>query len=60
MSPELGTSMKPKCQHRVKSMGYMGRLMDDERRMKLGQKQLRCPVCKLWFWESEFRKRKKP
>lgn len=51
--------MKPKCQHRIKRMSYIPKMMEDERRAKLGQKQRRCPICKLWFWESEFRKAKK-
>jgi len=35
-------------------MGYVAQSEDAHRRMALGQKQRRCPVCKLWFWKHEF------
>jgi hypothetical protein len=42
------------CEHYAEDWGsaYLAHAADAERRMAAGEKQRRCPVCKLWIWES--------
>jgi hypothetical protein len=35
-------------------MSYLQTSEDAERRMKAGQKQKRCPHCKLWIWPDKY------
>ena len=38
----------------------MAAVYDAERRMSKGEKQIRCPSCGLWIWESFYTRRPKP
>jgi hypothetical protein len=40
-------------------LGYREWHADADRRIKRGQKQRRCPACKLWVWNCFFHKRKR-
>jgi hypothetical protein len=44
-----------KCSHADQALPYMAAAMDAERRMAKGERQLKCPNCLRWFWESEFK-----
>lgn len=47
-------STNDRCQwHRPKTLGYVAAHEDAERRMKRGEKQTQCPVCKRWLWKHE-------
>jgi hypothetical protein len=52
------TNMKQaKCQHRTPpEMSYIRAHADAQRRMKAGEKQLRCPVCARYIWQSYYHK----
>lgn len=40
------------CHHR--NLPYREAHADAQRRLKLGQRQSQCPVCKLWAWPTRF------
>ena len=43
------------CNHTTsKKLGYIDDYHDAEKRQKKGEKQIQCPVCKLWIRESEY------
>ncbi len=46
--------MSDKCQHTKENLGYLNWHYDAERRQKKGEEQKKCPVCKLWIWESHY------
>lgn len=43
-----------KCKHRTSKLPYLAAHADAKRRMRRGQKQRKCPVCRKWIWENEF------
>lgn len=51
----MNNKSKTKCKHNPKlsKMGYVAAHNEAERRLKKGQKQTRCNVCKLWFFKDE-------
>lgn len=44
------------CKHNPKlsKMGYVAAHNEAERRLKKGQKQVQCLICKLWFFKDEY------
>ena len=49
-----------KCEHRpdTSAYDYLGAHLEGEARHKRGERQKRCPVCRLWIWESLWPKKK--
>ncbi len=45
---------KQPCKHRVVDLSYLHAMSDAQRRMKRKEKQLKCPVCLKWIWETEY------
>lgn len=44
----------PKCKHRKKELGYMQWHRWAEEQYEKGLVQKQCPLCKLWFFPSEY------
>lgn len=42
-----------KCFHKTRKLAYRQAHFDAEQRLKKGEKQVQCPVCKLWFWSNQ-------
>ena len=55
MSNELVEANK--CNHNpiLSKMSYIASFEEADRRIKRGQKQKQCPVCKLWFFKDEMK-----
>lgn len=42
------------CKHESTDLGYMAALHDAQRRMRNNERQLNCPICGKWEWESNY------
>lgn len=42
-----------KCHHKPTGLPYVAAHVDADRRLKRGERQQQCPVCRKWFWAHE-------
>lgn len=55
MSKEKEHKKSPlKCKHKKKERGYIQWMRFAEEQTEKGEVQKQCPVCKLWFFPSEY------
>lgn len=52
---EPNSLMAKKCFHKENYQTYVQWHLDAEHRMKAGEKQTQCPVCKRYVWKSDYK-----